>query len=46
MQWFCLEQLLMNFSLYFSNNNKKLTDDLLTVSVTFTWFYNIEKIVM
>ena len=25
---------------------KKLTDDLLTISVTFTWLYKTEKIVM
>ena len=25
---------------------KKLTDDLLTISVTFTWFYKTENIVM
>ena len=35
-----------NFFCYFSNNNKKLTDDSLTISVTFTWFYKTENVVV
>ena len=34
------------FLCYFSNNKKKLTDDLLTISVSFTWFYKTENILM
>ena len=33
------------FLCYFSNK-KKLTDDLFSISVTFTWFYKTENIVM
>ena len=43
------QQLILNSSFLGTlvyNKKKKITDDLLTISETFTWFYKIENIVM
>ena len=42
------QQLILNSSLLGTlvYNKRKITDDLLTISETFTWFYKIENIAM
>ena len=48
MEWFCPEQQLYTLEFFLATLviKEKLTDDLLTISVTFIWFYKIENIVM